>query len=676
MTISPLTLLHLSDTQFGRHHRFGAASDEALDSLLTRLVDDLEVLRKDHDLKPQVVLLTGDLSEWGKQSEFDDVLKFAIGLSERLSIPRRHFVTIPGNHDINRKLCEAYFNTCEAEDAEPKKPYWDMWRFYNKFFQGFYQEETDSHFTEAEPWTLFEMPDLKIVVAGLNSTIQESHRDEDHYGWLGEEQLRWFAKRLGDYQQSGWFRIAALHHNLRRGPVNDDENLRDLEDFEKYLGGKVNLIVHGHTHDGKADWSINKVPILATGSAAVKAEQRPEEIPNQYQIIQLWPDRYQRWARCYFPKKNTWGGDNRASNSLNTWQAGQSVSFADVQETFPLLENTSDDADSIQRQQKLRNAGRGLEALRELMETPKVRRVVERFSYIIEKTSRDFQVLSDYKSMHDVLHDIQFSCYDPITAEARYTKSNEKTLNHLKPYYPIFLSILDNLHQIQVHADIDKLWIRQLESVGSLLQEYFDKRDIQYRDKAIIILRQVLERRPSQINRRLNEKANEVDLSTLYQNLSFLGDQMDDPTLDPKKVRQFKNGIIGLVDVSERLKAAIFYHGRWQAFDDELRMADSSITADDTSQLVMCWEQLESIVCELEPHITGEKRKSNFQSVRRELAEALNRNDAQEIRSNYDSYRNQAALIFHTVDRDLKTLCSEMLSLGKPLVEIIKVIES
>lgn len=41
MPTQMLTLLHLSDTQFGRYHRFGnlgsTKPDEAFDSLLTRL---------------------------------------------------------------------------------------------------------------------------------------------------------------------------------------------------------------------------------------------------------------------------------------------------------------------------------------------------------------------------------------------------------------------------------------------------------------------------------------------------------------------------------------------------------------------------------------------------------------------------------------------------------------
>lgn len=347
MNHTPLTLLHLSDTQFGRHHRFGSpASDdpnESFDTLLSRLIDDLKALQKDPGLNPQVVLLTGDLAEEGKKKEYLDVLSLADGLAKHLNIPRRQVVMIPGNHDINWPFCKAYFAQCEGEEEEPQLPYWEKWKFFAQCFETFYQGEPGIQFSQDQPWSLFEMPELKLVVAGLNSTWAESHLEQEkdgqkrygHYGWLGEGQLRWFAEQLQRYQADGWFRIAALHHNLRRGPVADDENLRDVEVFKKYLGGLVNLIVHGHTHDGKADWLDNKVPILATGSAAVKAPQRPEEIPNQYQIIQLWRDRYKRSTRCYFPAQKDWGGDNRATLKLDHWQQEEKVAFVQVHAAFP-----------------------------------------------------------------------------------------------------------------------------------------------------------------------------------------------------------------------------------------------------------------------------------------------------------------------------------------------------
>src|SRR5262249_56779287 len=118
-------------------------------------------------------------------------------------------------------------------------------------FNAFYAEVEGASFTPDEPWTLFEMPDISVVVAGLNSTMAESHRDEDHYGWVGEHQLRWFAERLDEYRRRGWLRLAAVHHNVVRGAVLDEENLRDADDLDPILGqpGPVNVLLHGHTHD-------------------------------------------------------------------------------------------------------------------------------------------------------------------------------------------------------------------------------------------------------------------------------------------------------------------------------------------------------------------------------------------------------------------------------------------
>ena len=68
-----VTILHLSDPQFGKNHRFG--STDPFDTLLQRLADDLRGLRTDPGLRPDLLVLTGDLAEWGRKSEFDDALR-------------------------------------------------------------------------------------------------------------------------------------------------------------------------------------------------------------------------------------------------------------------------------------------------------------------------------------------------------------------------------------------------------------------------------------------------------------------------------------------------------------------------------------------------------------------------------------------------------------------------
>jgi 3',5'-cyclic AMP phosphodiesterase CpdA len=72
-----VTLLHLSDIQFGKNHRFGG--DEQADTLLKRLIQDLEDFAAKENLKPDLLVLTGDLAEWGRKSEFDKVYNFVDG---------------------------------------------------------------------------------------------------------------------------------------------------------------------------------------------------------------------------------------------------------------------------------------------------------------------------------------------------------------------------------------------------------------------------------------------------------------------------------------------------------------------------------------------------------------------------------------------------------------------
>jgi 3',5'-cyclic AMP phosphodiesterase CpdA len=78
--VDSITLLHVSDMQFGRNHRFGQLGavdpDGSFDTLYQRLSDDLAGLKKDLGLTPQLVIASGDLAEWGLPKEFADVRQF------------------------------------------------------------------------------------------------------------------------------------------------------------------------------------------------------------------------------------------------------------------------------------------------------------------------------------------------------------------------------------------------------------------------------------------------------------------------------------------------------------------------------------------------------------------------------------------------------------------------
>ncbi|KYF56516.1 hypothetical protein BE04_26815 [Sorangium cellulosum] len=334
----PITLLHLSDMQFGPHHRFEGPSSPG--SLLQRLRDDLERLRDEEGIRPDLVLLTGDLTEYGMKSQFDQLLSFAHGLTEVTELAPRRVVVVPGNHDVNWKLCQAYFAEREGNEERPSLPYWPKLRPYAEFFARFYEGQTGIQFTEAEPWSLFEYPDLRVVVAGLNSAIAESHRPEDHYGLVGEQQLRFFAGKLRPYKEQGFLRIAAIHHDPLH-PGASDAARQDAKDLKGMLRPYLNLVVHGHLHEEQLGWLDNDVPVLGIGSAGVKVPERPPEVPNQYQIVQVYPDRLAYGTRAYVPDQKRWIGCLRSDPEGRTWRIEKRVGFERVEGTF------SDRAESV-----------------------------------------------------------------------------------------------------------------------------------------------------------------------------------------------------------------------------------------------------------------------------------------------------------------------------------------
>lgn len=64
-----LVILHLSDIQFGRHHRYPKGND-SYQTLFAKLVKDLEFLKEKHNVQPNAVVVTGDVAEWSVPQEY------------------------------------------------------------------------------------------------------------------------------------------------------------------------------------------------------------------------------------------------------------------------------------------------------------------------------------------------------------------------------------------------------------------------------------------------------------------------------------------------------------------------------------------------------------------------------------------------------------------------------
>ncbi|MEV6344959.1 SAV_2336 N-terminal domain-related protein [Actinoplanes sp. NPDC051851] len=182
-----------------------------------------------------LVVVAGGLAERATRKEYRTVYDRLELLREGLVPSSGRVVVVPGTTDVNRLLCESYFDDQAAEEAEPVPPYWPKWAPFAELTERL--PGATAAFMPQQPWQLVPVPEARTVVAALNSTIAMSHRPEEQYAFLGSGQLEWFAARLREYERRGWLRLGLMHH--------DPASLRDAEEFARVLAPRLDVVLHG-----------------------------------------------------------------------------------------------------------------------------------------------------------------------------------------------------------------------------------------------------------------------------------------------------------------------------------------------------------------------------------------------------------------------------------------------
>ncbi|MBN6054039.1 TIR domain-containing protein [Nonomuraea sp. RK-328] len=277
-----LSVLHVGGPRFGR-----ALPDPGEpftpEDMQARIWADLTSMYDRGMPRPDLMVVSGDLTESGSLGQFAQATRFVTDLRLLLGLEPHRLVLVPGPRDVTKAAASAYFLTCEADDVSPQPPYWPKWRHFAGLFDEVYQGLDDRVFDGGQPWTLFQVPDLKVVVAGLNSTMAMSHLERDAYALVGEAQAAWFAERLRPYEESEWLRLGAIGH--------PPSALRDAPTFERLLSHRLNLLFHGNGRDPAVE---------ANGEAAVAAPR-----PGRHQVVEIMPGGIRTWLPDEEPRKAT-----------------------------------------------------------------------------------------------------------------------------------------------------------------------------------------------------------------------------------------------------------------------------------------------------------------------------------------------------------------------------------
>jgi hypothetical protein len=325
-----------------------------------------------------------------------------------------------------------------------------------------------------------------------------------------------------------------------------------------------------------------------------------------------------------------------------------------------------------------RSAREGIEALIELMDHPIVQADVATFEAIFQTSCKQIDVLAYYKDLHDLLHTLQFKCYNYIIGIVRNAKKSPddpSVWDNVFEYELTLQDIVDGLKRFAAQETTGQnmcFWIQGLIEALNRLFRATENCDAQQIEAAVRPISRVLAIQPVIINTRLNEAARALPLPPLVGALTRIHNNLGRTQVRPDTVGKFKDGVAALGKLNDKLTSLIEDHDKWQAIDVELRRIEATINLDST-ELVASWSDLKEMV---HPQCSGvaEPWAGLLFEDSQKLDDAMRAQDPNRIKQYFGRYRTRVSNRFYQVDLTLKGLCGKLRSVGEPLATVLEMI--
>lgn len=322
-----------------------------------------------------------------------------------------------------------------------------------------------------------------------------------------------------------------------------------------------------------------------------------------------------------------------------------------------------------------RSARKGIHALIDLMQTSAVREAVVTFRTDFQAVCEQMEVLSDYKRLHDLFHDLERE----INRIRQQGSTDDTALPELMDEIPhiqdCIKDVLNVARRASFAADAAS-WMKRLEQVREKLKPVLDTFDITPLKSASDNLSRILAKEPSRIDTQLVATAKVLRLGALVQDMTAVQASLDAPDLDETAVRQvetFKEGVEALDKLERSLRRHIDHHNTLQRMDEELRRIKANWSQDMEELREYDWPELKSLMQSLQDS-TQTDWVNTLCETGDQLETALSVEDPQKIRLIFEKYRSQAGRNFFQIDRDLLALCGELQKVGEPLASVLKTI--
>ena len=285
-----LTVVHVSDLELDG----GDDPSSAAGALLA----DVTTLAAGRT--PDLLVVSGDVMSTGSRPEAERALDFLQRTADTLGLPASRVVVVPGDGDVSRELAHVHFLESAARGVAPQSPFWRKWEHFVWLQRALYGVESTTSFEVTAPWSIFAFPELSVVVAGLNSTMAESHVVRG--GSIEAAQVTAMAQKLADYQRRGWLVVGVVHHHPVPDLVPRPLALQDADLVVEGLGGQFDVLLHGHATGPEPHRLGGDLLALAAGGPPSGGSRRPD---RWWQLLAFGADGVSRRVR-HRPGDGSW----------------------------------------------------------------------------------------------------------------------------------------------------------------------------------------------------------------------------------------------------------------------------------------------------------------------------------------------------------------------------------
>lgn len=323
-----MKILHLSDIHFGRNYECYDIKDK-FDNKEKILDELINCIAKLDNLKPEHIVVTGDIAWNGKKNEFDEAYQWFKRLLDATGLTGKDITICVGNHDVNRAYAslDTDFNDNSIKEID------DIYDYKNvhKMEAPIYEYDNFCERLGVEPFAYpcndkleysysLGYKDVRfssgntIRFVSFNTALlsfMSSSKISSDKMWIGQKQVKSLMKYGIIPNSDVHYTVALFHHAERFLHPNEICEYDDRIATVNLLRENVDLILCGHTETGGLPILYKQVGggTLLTAGAAYYNDTHP----NAFSILCI-PDNAKDIVVNPYTYKNGWK-ENRHSKS-------------------------------------------------------------------------------------------------------------------------------------------------------------------------------------------------------------------------------------------------------------------------------------------------------------------------------------------------------------------------